>query len=197
MNYLAHLYFSAQTPLAWAGSLMGDFLKGPIPSQLPDELKLHVRLHRRLDSYTCYSEPFQTSRKRLDPRFRYARGVLVDVFYDHLLACNWSRYSTIPLEDFSSQVYRGLEACFELLPTTLQQQLPHMMEHDWLSSYRQPDIVLKVLQRLEARLRYKIPLAEGFGELARCRTGLESDFSAFMSTATVVFASWRSAAELS
>lgn len=174
---------------------MGDFLKGPIPPHLPYELKLHVRLHRQLDSYTCRSEAFQTSRKRLDPGFRYARGVLVDVFYDHLLACSWSRYSTIPLEDFSSQVYQGLQTSFALLPAKLQQQLPHMIEHDWLSSYRQPEVVLRVLQRLEARLQHKIPLAEGYSELERCRNGLERDFRVFMNAAAGEFACWRNEAD--
>lgn len=175
---------------------MGDFLKGPIPSHLPDELTLHIRLHRQLDSYTNRNRSFQDSRKRLDPRFRYARSVLVDVFYDHLLACRWARYSNLSLETFSDQVYQGLQECFELLPAKLQQQLPHMIAHDWLSSYRQPEVVLKVLLRLEERLRHKIPLAKGFPELERCRTDLESDFSLFMPAAADEFKAWRSVADV-
>jgi len=159
---------------------MGDFVKGPVPKHLPSELRQHLQLHRLIDSYTTESPAFQSSRRRLDPRFRYARGVLVDVFYDHFLACNWSYYSQSQLTDFAQHVYRGLQSCYELLPESLQHQLPRMIEYDWLTSYRQPDVVLRVLQRLETRLRYKFPLAEGFSELERCQIELKSDFTNFM-----------------
>ena len=100
MNYLAHLYFSDPEPLAWAGSLMGDFVKGALDTNLPSQLKNHIRLHRRIDSYTCDSVPFQDSRRRINSRFRLGRSVMVDVFYDHLLATTWKNHHSIPLEEF-------------------------------------------------------------------------------------------------
>ncbi|MCW8860076.1 MAG: acyl carrier protein phosphodiesterase [Deltaproteobacteria bacterium] len=191
MNYLAHLYFSDPSPLAWAGSLMGDFVKGSDLSGLPGDLVRHLKLHRHIDSFTLRSDSFQKSRKRLDPRFRYARGVLVDVFYDHILACQWGSYSQQPLPEFSSDVYRGLQSCYELLSPGLQKQLPHMVEYDWLTSYREPQVVQRVLQRLEERIQHKFPLASGFPELERWQGELENDFSTFMPEAGSVVAKWK------
>ncbi len=183
MNYLAHLFFSDPEPLAWAGSLMGDFVKGPLDNKLPAQLARHIRLHRRLDSYTRDSQPFQTSRRRIDPRFRHGRSVMVDVFYDHLLASQWDSYHPQPLAEFSQQVYAGLNEVFELLSPGLQQILPHMTERNWLFSYRQERVMQRVLQRLEERIGHRLPLAEGYSELSRVRTGLESDFAQFMDQA--------------
>lgn len=180
MNYLAHLYFSAPTPLAWSGSLMGDFVKGPISTELPEELSTHLQLHRRIDTFTTQSHSFQRSRRRLDPRFRYARAILVDVFYDHFLASDWADYSSTPLEEFSQNVYRGLRECYDHLPPALQAQLPRMTEYDWLTSYREPAVVLRVLQRLEVRLNHRFPLSEGFSELNLHRVDLKDDFGQFM-----------------
>ena len=184
MNYLAHLYYSAPRPLAWAGSLMGDFFKGSDFGGLPDDLVTHLKLHRRLDTFTLSSPPFQSSRRRLNPCFGHGRSVLVDVFYDHLLACHWDSYSAVPLPDFAREVYRGLNACHHYLPGRLQEQLPRMMAADWLSSYRREDVVERVLQRLEQRLRHKIPLARGYRQLHQHRDGLEEDFGAFMADMT-------------
>ena len=170
---------------------MGDFVKGPVPNDLPGELSRHLRLHRRIDTYTQQSPAFQQSRRRLDPRFRYARSILVDIFYDHILACNWRQYSAQPLSDFAQDVYRGLHSCYELLPAPLQQQLPHMTEHDWLTSYQDPDVLLRVLHRLEVRLQHKFPLAEGIAELERCQAQLEKDFAAFMIEAGSLVGRWR------
>jgi len=170
---------------------MGDFVKGAVPDRWPAELRLHLQLHRKLDSYTAIDPVFAQSRLRLDPRFRYARGVLVDVFYDHFLARNWDRYSDQRLELFSQDVYRGLQQCFDLLPSALQRQLPRMIEYDWLTSYQYPDVVLRVLQRLQQRLSNKFPLAEAFSELDRCGEQLEADFFRFMPMASAEMQKWR------
>ena len=191
MNYLAHLYFSAPTPLAWAGSLMGDFVKGPVPEDFPDELRKHLHLHRWLDTYTRQSPAFQNSRSRLDPVYRHARGVLVDVFYDHFLARYWKDYSVQPLGVFAQDVYRGLQSCYDQLSPALQQQLPHMIEHDWLTSYQRPDVVQRVLLRLEERVGGRFSLAAGFVELERHGLLLEKDFYQFMQEVSPRIRSWK------
>ncbi|SEA11957.1 Acyl carrier protein phosphodiesterase [Desulfuromusa kysingii] len=191
MNYLAHLYFSDPEPLAWSGSLMGDFVKGAVPAALPDELSRHVKLHRHIDHLTQTSELFQISCRRLDPRFRFARSVLVDVFYDHFLACRWDEYSDQPLADFSQDVYRGLQSCYPYLSPGLQQQLPRMIQYDWLTSYRKVETVQKVLQHLEERIQHKIPLAAGFSQLELWRAELETDSIAFMLEAQQVTTAWK------
>jgi len=180
MNYLAHLYFSDPDPQAWAGSLMGDFVKGALDSTLPRKLHNHLHLHRRIDSYTRGSHPFQASRRRIDPCFRHGRSVMVDVFYDHLLAARWDRYHDQSLEDFSVQVYAGLFDLFDLLPPSLQRILPYMSERNWLLSYREERVMQRVLQRLEERIAHRLPLAAGYAELERLYPELEADFHQFM-----------------
>lgn len=191
MNYLAHLYFSDRQPLAWAGSLMGDFHKGRDFGDLPEELVRHLRLHRFIDGLTRSSRFFQNSRRRLDPGLGHGRSVLVDVFYDHLLACCWDDFCGTPLPVFAQHVYHGLEACHKLLSPGLQRQLPHMISHNWLVSYGQPDIVQRVLVRLEQRLGGKLPLADGFAQLGLHRGELEKDFILFMTETRKQVARWK------
>ncbi len=191
MNYLAHLYFSDPNPLAWAGSLMGDFHKGSDFGDLPEELVRHLRLHRYIDGLTRDSRFFQNSRRRLDPGFRHARSVLVDVFYDHFLACHWDEFCSLPLPDFARNVYHGLEQHRRLLSPGLRCQLPHMTTHDWLVSYRRRDIVRRVLERLEQRLSGKVPLASGFSQLSLHRLKLEEDFFLFMAETEQRVTDWK------
>lgn len=170
---------------------MGDFVKGRITQTFPEPLVKHLRLHRRIDTYTQQSPGFQKSRSRIDPRFRYARSILVDVFYDHFLAEQWERYSELSLLEYSQQVYQGLQQCYSYLPPPLQQQLPRMIEHNWLYSYRRPEVVERVLDRLEKRLKHRFPLAEGYRELGRLRPVLEEDFSSFMSEIEPLVTVWK------
>ena len=173
MNYLAHLYFSEAEPLAWAGSLMGDFLKGPLPTDVDPQLLLHLQLHRRIDSFAHTNTHFQASCKRLDSKYRYGRGILIDVFYDHFLAKNWSDLSAQPLEVFSHNVYEGLTGCRELLPSGLKNLLPRMMRDNWLVSYREEEVVVNVLNSLERRIRHRLPLASGIVDLQEKKGALK------------------------
>ena len=50
MNYLVHLYLAGEDPELQLGSLMGDFVKGPIPADYPEKLALGLHLHRALQS---------------------------------------------------------------------------------------------------------------------------------------------------
>ncbi len=170
---------------------MGDFHKGTIPQEFPQPLLRHLMLHRRIDSLTQQNENFQTSRRRLDPRFRHARSVLVDVFYDHFLAQNWLQYHHQPLLDFSRQVYAGLAEQQQHLSPGLLKILPMMSERNWLYSYRLEESVARVLVRLEERLNHRLPLAEGFSELHRWRKELEIDFAAFMLDSSDFVARWK------
>ena len=191
MNYLAHLYFSDSDPMAWAGSLMGDFLKGPLPEDVDPQLLRHLRLHRKIDSFAQESEYFQASCRRLGRQYRFGRSILVDVFYDHFLACHWADYSNQPLEDFSHRVYEGLTGCRHLLPPGLQNLLPRMVRDNWLVSYRQAAVVDNVLNSLERRLKYRLPLARGLEDLQMHRDELQTDFRAFMDEATDFVSQWK------
>jgi acyl carrier protein phosphodiesterase len=122
MNYLAHAYLAGDADSDRLGGLVGDFVKGPLPCGLPPDLAAGVALHRRIDSYA-------------DLRRRYS-GVMVDMFYDHLLAAHWSAYSSESLTAYSRGVYDLLDANAGILPERLGQVRVWMRKDDWLCGYR-------------------------------------------------------------
>ena len=52
MNYLAHLHLAAHTHSSLTGNLLGDFVKGALPSALGTELDEGIWLHRKVDAFT-------------------------------------------------------------------------------------------------------------------------------------------------
>lgn len=182
MNYLVHSHLSPQQPLVRLGSLAGDFVKGRIDERWDGELARGLALHRRLDAFAHDDPAFNRSRQRLNPDLGLYRGVLVDIFFDHFLACHWSRFSPLSLEVYAAGVYDDLRRFNDLLPPGLQRVAPRMMEHDWLVSYRDREVVELVLRRMSGRGRHA-GLAAGAGELARHYAGVEDDFFLFMTAA--------------
>ena len=128
MNYLVHLYLSDPDPLVRLGNLMGDFVKGRLEdAPYPHGIIRGLRQHRDIDTYSLTSPTVKISKNRIDSSFGYFRGILIDVFYDHFLACNWAQHATGSLEEFAAATYRLLEEYEEILPDELNRIVPRMV----------------------------------------------------------------------
>lgn len=180
MNHLVHLYLSDPTDGCRLGALMGDYVKGRLDDQYPEEIRWGLQLHRKIDSFAETNPHFQRSKRRLDPTLRHYRGILVDVAYDHFLAVHWSDFCGSSLEQFASTIYHLLTDYHTQLPPALQQAAPRMIAADWLVAARQLDTVEKVLQRLAGRLSRSNNLGSSLVELKRHYPQLETDFRHFL-----------------
>lgn len=179
MNYLAHLYLAGADPEARLGNLMGDFVKGPVPEDLPDAWRAGIRLHRRIDSYTDRHPVVLRSKRRIAPQFRRYGGILIDLFYDHLLTRQWPLYHDQPLEDFVREVHRLIERRLPELPPRMQRSMQYLLATDLLLAYREIDGIGRALSGLERRLSRPSNLGAARVELDRHYDALDEDFAAF------------------
>ena len=178
MNYLAHLHLGGQRPGQLLGSLYGDFVKGRLQGQFDPEIEAAIQLHRSIDMFTDRHPLVDVSLSRFSlTRRRYA-GIVLDVFFDHCLARDWTLYADRPLEDFTSDVYRVL-AAEPQLPGRLAQIAPHMAANDWLGSYRDFAVLEQVLRGISRRLTRPEELAEAMQELRLLYEPLSEDFRLF------------------
>lgn len=178
MNYLAHLHLGGEAPAQLLGSLYGDFVKGPLAGQWPADIEAAIRLHRRIDAFTD-SHPLQAQARARFPlaRRRYA-GILLDLFFDHCLARNWSDYASEPLPAFTGRVYRVL-AAEPTLPGRLALIAPRMAAQDWLGSYREFAVLEQVLAAMGRRISRPGVLDGSLEELERLYQPLSEDFRQF------------------
>lgn len=179
MNFLCHMLLSGNDDLILTGNFMGDFVKGPLEGRFHPRVRQGVVLHRRIDSYANRDRHFQASRQRLAPSFGLYRGVLVDLFYDHLLVRHWRQWSDEPFESFLSRTRRAIEAQHSELPPELQRLMPTIFD-ELLPSYGRIDGIAAALGRMSRRVSRPNPLAQGAGELERQYAGLLQDFNGFM-----------------
>jgi acyl carrier protein phosphodiesterase len=179
LNFLAHLYLAEPTPLGLLGSLMGDFVKGPLPGRYPAALERALVQHRRIDAYTDAHPLVHASRNRVSPAYRRFAGVLTDMFFDHFLARHWADYSVEPLAEFTSRIYALLDAHHALLPARLQHIAPSMRQGDWLGSYVQVTSVETALDRMGSRLKRGNLLLGAGTQLREQYLAFEGDFRAF------------------
>lgn len=183
MNYLVHLYLARPTAADRLGSLLGDYVKGPLDGRYSPEISAGIVRHRRIDAFAHTAVAFRRSVARIDPRFGHYRGVMVDIFYDHFMARDWALHHPVPLAEFAQDVYRLLHVHHDQLPVSMRQVAARMCADDWLTSYRDSGVVGLVLRRIGERMKRDNTLAEGVHELHTHYPELRDDFGIFLAAA--------------
>ncbi len=180
MNYLAHLYLSEPNEDAWLGSLLGDFVKGPLSDRYNADITRAIALHRKIDSYTDAHPLVLQSKSRISAGRRRYAGIMIDMFYDHFLAKYWREFHREPLKLFTARIYSMLGRQHAMLPPRLQSMAPRMAQSDWLASYADVASIHAALDRMGLRLKRENRLQDSADELVEHYVGLESDFRAFI-----------------
>ncbi|MCK9260285.1 MAG: ACP phosphodiesterase [Azoarcus sp.] len=170
MNFLAHLHLAQVSNTSPAGNLLGDFVKGPVPSDLAPALATGIRLHRRVDAFTDAHHEHRAAVRCFEPPWRRFGGVLVDMFYDHWLTLHWDGFNTQSLDAFLRENYAVLLAGElhhpALLPDGLPLPLRRMAEQDWLSTYRSVPGLRRALDGIGRRLRRPLELGASLDTLS-------------------------------
>lgn len=189
MNFLAHAVLAGDDPALIVGGVVGDWIKGPLPGTLPADLARGVALHRAIDSHAETHPAFQRSRNRVSPARRRYAGVLVDIYYDHLLARDWAQHP--PLADTCQRIYRHIADRLPELPDHARPAMTLMAREDWLASYAHLAGIADVLQRMSQRARQPNPLAGGEEEFIADAAGFAVDFEAWYADTRGFVAEWR------
>lgn len=178
MNFLAHIYLSGDNELVKIGNFMADGIHGK-PDGLPADVQKGVKLHRAIDTFTDAHPIFRQGTKRLHANYHHYAGVVMDIFYDHFLAKNWSRYSDVPLKDFAAAFYKSLEDNYDILTERTKGMMPHMIKYDWLGSYATIEGIGRILTQMDHRTGNKSGMRESVNELTEFYDEFDAEFEAF------------------
>jgi acyl carrier protein phosphodiesterase len=207
MNFLAHAWLAAQADAdageraaLIVGGVVGDWIKGPLERvALPFDLRQGVALHRAIDRFADTQTAFMRSRARISPLRRRWSGVLIDMYYDHLLAAEWPAWHASSwrpvLPEFTTSVYEEIAARLGDLPANCRPALDLMRQEDWLGSYGDAASLAAILERMSRRTRQPNPLAAGADELLAARADFAIDCGEFLAAARDFVSRWLPNAE--
>jgi acyl carrier protein phosphodiesterase len=190
LNFLAHALLAGEVPALIVGGVAGDWIKGPLPGALPRDLASGVALHRAIDVFAESNPAFRRSRSRMSANRRRYAGVLVDLFYDHLLARNWAAIHGEPLAEYCGGTYGLIRARLGDLPASARPALTLMAQEDWLGSYASIEGIARVLVRMSVRARQPNPLAYGEQEFLADADGYAGDFREWLDDARAFCRRW-------
>lgn len=179
MNFLAHIYLSGDDELVKIGNFMADGIRGKQFEKYPETIQKGILLHRAIDTYTDSHPIFRKSTKRLHQRYHHYAGVIVDIFYDHFLAKNWTTYADIALKLYVAEFYQSMHSHYDLLSEKAQNILPYMEKQNWLLNYQFIEGIQQILTQMDRRTNNKSNMRFATEELTSYYTDFENEFTIF------------------
>lgn len=179
MNYLAHAFLSGNNDDLLIGNFIADGIRGNQYTHLPEEIIRGIRMHRAIDTFTDEHPINAEIRSLFYPTAGKFAGVVLDVFYDHLLADHWSRYSAGKLELFVDHCYDVVERNQHHLPERTAFMFPYMRQFNWLLNYRLEEGIMRSLGGLSRRISSNPDLESAGREAFRRKSEIEVGFFEF------------------
>jgi acyl carrier protein phosphodiesterase len=166
------------------GGIVADFAKPPELAQLPPEVQDGVRLHRLIDGFTDSHPVVRNSVTRISEQYGWFSGIIIDIYYDHILARDWARYSLERLESFAMRSYLMLEQLLPYAPGEGKNFIGWMIEDNRLVQYATPQGIGDTLARVSNRIARRMPekamrLDDAMPLLQEKDAQLADDFHAF------------------
>jgi len=179
LNHLAHALLAGANDEMLLGSLLGDFWRGAPDPGWPAGVRDGVVLHRKIDTYTDGHPDVIAARALFQSPWRRYAGILIDVYFDHVLACDWARYSNESLQAFSAHTAELLGRHAAWLPADLNRFAHYFRLHGLFGAYAQRSTIEQVLAGISGRLRHVNPLGDAGPVLWARADALDEAFARF------------------
>lgn len=165
MNILAHALLGARNDDLMLGSVMGDFVHGPVPQGLRPDVEAGVRLHRAVDVYTDAHPIVRELRGTFVAPFRRYAGIILDIWFDHLLARDFSRYAVEPLDAFSDRLMALLNTHAGELPESMRGFVAYMRRYGLPARYADRAAIARAFAGVASRFARANPIADALGAI--------------------------------
>lgn len=179
MNFLAHAYLSGNNEEILIGNFVADAVKGNGWQKYSPDIQTGMKLHRLIDVYTDRHPVFRRSLGRIRESFGKYSGIVVDIYYDHFLAKNWSNYSDTDLPAYADYVYSILQDNYESLPERSKQMLPYLVSQNWLLGYANFHDLNQVFHGMDRRTKLKSGMSKAVEVLKENYVDVEFDFEEY------------------
>ena len=129
-----------------------------------------------VDAATDRHPAFLRSKSHIQGPLRRFAGIVVDVYYDHLLTREWRRFRDVPLERWIEGFHDAVRSHAKKLPPAVAADFFRLTDEGLLVSYGSLDGVAAALRRIGRRLRRPVDLSAALPQLAAADPQVREDF---------------------
>ena len=184
MNYLIHFFLAGDDKELLLGNALGDYVKGRVERfehpGISYRLRTGIQMHRMVDTFSDRHPAVHRSKRFLSAEYGRWSGVIVDVFYDHVLARRWTEHHPQPLPDYTQEIYRTLTSNLDRLPTPVHPLIKGMSRGDWLGGYASQRGIERALEGMARRRPVAAAIGTAGHLLANHFDRFSADFDEFL-----------------
>lgn len=136
MNYLAHIFLSKENGSRQVGNFVGDFVKGKNYESYPLEIRRGMILHRQIDDFTDNHPIVKEAVAKLRGTFGRYSAIILDLYFDYILANNIQRYCKSSLPAIAYSFYRWAIIYYFFLPSKVKSFIWHFIFTNRLVKYK-------------------------------------------------------------
>jgi acyl carrier protein phosphodiesterase len=159
VNYIAHIHLAHVTNTSMLGNFLGDFVKGSRLEHLPDDIRLGIQLHRSIDSFTDRHAQIVGLRELFPAALRRMSGIVIDIYFDHLLCLHWQSFTEQDLRKVLPLFYQEMDERSVAVAGRFLGVKQGLLTHQWLSDYVHRGSCLSAFHQIEKRLNFRIEFA--------------------------------------
>ncbi len=168
-------------------NLFGDFCKGKSYLNHPIEVQKGVLLHRAIDSFIDNHDAVREIRKKLYAPLPKVSGIVIDLYFDHLLAKNWQTFHHRTLTDFLVLFYKHTKTPELTYPSDFLGFIKKLRESKWMNYYASEFGFQKSCESVSRRLSFESELTNAPSLIAPYKNDLFDAFKIYMKDAQIEF----------
>jgi acyl carrier protein phosphodiesterase len=181
MNFLAHLYLTKDLSEEISiGNFIADSVKGKKSyAEYPPAVQTGIDIHREIDQFSDLHPMFRVGTKRLHGAYGKYASIIMDIYYDHILALNWNDYHSLSLHEFATEQYCLIERQQHHLPEFTRYWFEIMKKDNLLYAYASESGIDDVLKRMDHRTDFISGMGNAIHELRTYKTEFQKEFITF------------------
>jgi acyl carrier protein phosphodiesterase len=176
MNHLVNLYLSRNLGEKMLGCLIGEIVRTSNFDKYTQNIIDGIELNKKISNFVKEHPVYERSRAKLNPKYSKHSAKIIDIFYDHFLAANWSKYSNISLENFAKDSYKFIEENHGILPYKLRKLISVMMNDNWLVNYSSVQGIHSFMREITRRDTFQTNLEYSLEDLINHYNEFKTDF---------------------
>jgi len=161
------------------GNLVADFTRKAKFSDFSSEVQRGIQLHHFIDDYTDSHSLVEEAKALIRPQQSKFSGVVMDIYFDHLLARDYHFWHREPLADFAQNAYQLFNLRKDELPEATVHMLHYMERGNWLLNYASLEGLQRSLKGMSSRTKYPNNMDQASHQLQRVEGQIMPLFSAF------------------
>lgn len=153
MNYLGHIYLSGNDTRLMCSNIFGDFVKGN-KNDFADWILEGIQLHREIDYFTDNHQAVKEILPLLRTALPKVAPIAIDIYFDHLLAQNWTTHHPQDFESYTSRVFIDFEQLKLEFPLQFQTFIGYFISRKWITYYPYYDGLERLSQGVSTKLSF-------------------------------------------